>query len=865
MPDVYLFYSIVDSENAGRLRADLVAGGVDVWWDLDILPGQDWEVEIQWALERSKVLVITLSKESLSPSYSYRREVPEVILKHLDRSGEASVIPVRFDPCDPSGIRFGIRSLTEIQHADLFPPERRDAQLLRVITAIRQATGTPDLPKPQPPAELVDEFAKGNVFAYVGAGLSVPMGMPMWKPLTDRLLSWAEGYGLIAEGPLLESLHRTMDEGDSALVADSVVEATRGDQAAERELQEFLRGLYTNPTATPGANHHRLRELGFGAVLTTNFDELLERTFPAQPVFTFRQTEPLLDALSRRRFFILKLYGTFTPPEPVIVSPRQYEDEIVGNLAFAQFMESAFISRTLLFIGASMDGIEAYLRGIRFRGNLSRKHYALVAVTGRAWRAKAESLRRHYQIEVIPYTLNPEHREVDEFLADLLERVLARRRGPEPPAPRRRDPQRLAKVTLTNIGCFDHLDVQLDPHWNILLGDNGVGKSSVLRAVAAALCGRDAQPFADRLLKYGQTSGQIVLMFADGQEHVTELFRTSGEAEVKSPSARLMDTEGWLALGFPALRTVTWRRSRGPQLEEGKKRPNPADLIPLIDGGPDPRTDQLKQWIINVDYRAKKSASDDDRRRYAHLLDEFFRIINHLTGDLRVGFGRIDLERGQVLLTTDEGAVPLEAVSQGTVSLLGWIGVLMQRLYEVYPDVERPHEQFALVLMDEIDAHMHPDWQQRLVPALAELFPNIQFLATTHSPLIVGGMDVKQVVRFERGEDGKVHPIELDPDTTMGRTDQVLTGDLFGLETTLDSATQEAVARYQELLALPSRSAEQDDQLRRLEETLAFRMPPPYESPPQRRALELLQTLLQTHVVTGHTEMQSFQGELLAR
>ena len=44
-------------------------------------------------------------------------------------------------------------------------------------------------------------------------------------------------------------------------------------------------------------------------------------------------------------------------------------------------------------------------------------------------------------------------------------------------------------MTLTNIGPFDHLDLELDPRWNILLGDNGVGKSNVLRAIAAALAG----------------------------------------------------------------------------------------------------------------------------------------------------------------------------------------------------------------------------------------------------------------------------------------------------------------------------------------------------------------------------------------
>lgn len=138
-------------------------------------------------------------------------------------------------------------------------------------------------------------------------------------------------------------------------------------------------------------------------MLTTNFDNILEQTFESKPVYTHLDTESLLEALSARKFFLLKLYGDLERPESVVVSPRQYEDSIVSNLAFSQFMENVFVSRTMFFLGASLEGIEAYLRGIKFRGTLSRQHYALVAVTDSTWRAKAESLKRRYQIEVIPF------------------------------------------------------------------------------------------------------------------------------------------------------------------------------------------------------------------------------------------------------------------------------------------------------------------------------------------------------------------------------------------------------------------------------------------------------------------------------
>ena len=144
-------------------------------------------------------------------------------------------------------------------------------------------------------------------------------------------------------------------------------------------------------------------------------------------------------------------------------------------------------------------------------------------------------------------------------------------------------------------------------------------------------------------------------------------------------------------------------------------------MLPLVAGGPDPRMDDLKQWIVNIDYHTKDE-SNPNRKRYVGLLEEFFRVIGRLTEGLKVQFHKVDLELGQVVLVTDDGRVPLEAVSQGTISLFGWIGVLMQRMYEVYEREERPIEQYALVLIDEIDAHMHPYWQLKLIPLLRRSF-----------------------------------------------------------------------------------------------------------------------------------------------
>jgi hypothetical protein len=781
-PQIYLSHARQDLGDAEEIYRKLSELGFRPWlFEKDVQPGEKWEPRVKQAILNSDLFLPLISENWSRGGYVQKEFAQALAITRKRESDRVFIIPVVIRPV---GIPETIQPYLGVL---LYEEDGWE----RLIRSIGKAFAYQQLPPPEPPEELIQAFAVGDArpFVYVGAGLSAPMGLPLWQPLAKRLLEWAEEQGIIREG-LLESLHQSLDAGDPDLVADSVVEASRSHDLQER-LMSFLRMVFTDQPVSPGPNHRRIRDLRPDGALTTNFDDLLEQTFAGAPVFTHQDTEALLDTLSRRQFFVLKLYGTLERPETVLVAPKQYEDEIVGNLSFSQFMESVFVSRTLLFIGASLEGIEAYLRGIRFRGTLSRQHFALVAVSGTAWKARAESLRRRYQILVVPYTISHDHHEVDHFLNALAARI-HERTGHKAAVVRKRGrlQSRIEQVRLEGIGPFDELTMKLDGRWNILLGNNGVGKSNVLRAVAAALCGRDAQPFADRLIKFGQPAGRVILRTEDGKEFVTRMSRTSSIPLVETYPGRLLDLEGWLALGFPALRTVTWRRTRGPQLDEARTRPNPEDVLPLVVGGADPRVDQLKQWIVDIDYRIK-DRNNRNRDRYARLLEEFFRVIGGLTGGLKVEFGGVDTTSGQVTLLTDDGPVPLEAVSQGTVSLFGWIGVLMQRLYEVYEEEEHPIQHYALVLIDEIDAHMHPAWQLKLIPLLRESFPEVQFIATTHSPLVVCNIGDGAVCRFERDEVTKVVKANRQTERPAGLgVEGLLTSEFFGLHSQLDDETQ---------------------------------------------------------------------------
>ena len=826
---IFLSYARGDEKKVEALYQKLLDAGFKPWMDKkDILPGKRRTSSIEEAIANSDIFLVCLSANSIDEWGTIKTALE--FCKLFD--DEIYLIPVRLEECEVP------EELSDFQWMDLFE-EYGWTRLVEVINRIF----TPSLSPPEPPEDLVQACMESECVLYMGAGLSAQAGYPTWMSFVRGLLDWALENEFV-EKSFGKSLRAAITAEQSDLVADSIVSELQA-KGQEKLLYEYLSGIFLkDPLQLPKA-HHVLKTIPFSAALTTNFDGLLEQTYQdvGTRVYTPEDTEPLLEALTKREFFILKLYGTLERPETVLVAPAQYDDAVAGNLPFSQFMESLFFSRTILFVGASLERIETYLGGIKFRG-AQRQHYALVAVAGSAWQAKADMLRRRYGIQVLPYALSDNHPEVLEFMKKLAQKVKTEteRTGEKEAS------AGYKRVRLENIGPFDNLELELDQRWNILLGNNGVGKSTIIKAIAVGICGRDAQPYADRLIKIGETRGMITLETASGNKYVTELLRTSreGEAEVES-TGRSLKAEGWLAIGFPPLRTVSWERPRGPQLNSGKSRPTTDDLLPLVKSDPDPRLDELKQWIINLDYRIKdERVKKVEDKRYEKLLQEFFLIIGRLTENVTVKFKEVELNTNQIKVITDDGEVPIEAVSQGTTSLIGWIGTLLQRLYEIYGQEDEPREKYALVLIDEIDAHMHPEWQQSLVPNLTELFPNVQFIATTHSPLIVGNSKPCEVFRLRRNEkDSNRVIVERVEEPFQGwRADQILTGPLFGLESTRDLETQKLLMRYTELAARENLSPDERRELEEAANVLKIRIPSSAEREEAREASRMIQQAL---------------------
>jgi predicted ATP-binding protein involved in virulence len=123
--------------------------------------------------------------------------------------------------------------------------------------------------------------------------------------------------------------------------------------------------------------------------------------------------------------------------------------------------------------------------------------------------------------------------------------------------------------------------------------------------------------------------------------------------------------------------------------------------------------------------------------------------------------------------------------------MAAWCGDLLFQITETFQDYKDPLKARGLLLVDEIDLHLHPVWQRRLVSFIRETLPNVQVVVTTHSPLTIhqAGEGELFVLRRVEGHGASISRFEGAPNKLM--LHQLLQSPLFGLET-LDSPQTEA-------------------------------------------------------------------------
>lgn len=394
------------------------------------------------------------------------------------------------------------------------------------------------------------------------------------------------------------------------------------------------------------------------------------------------------------------------------------------------------------------------------------------------------------------------------------------------------------KISLTNIRGFDTVEFSLarpdgqHAGWTVFTGDNGSGKSTLLRAIAIALTGKDTaralQPSFYRWIRDGQHEASIELRVVrvDQDDFLSEGGRLPEKAfgarialkngqkeplvEAALPSGITrknyvtpqrtiwsQDPKGWFSCGYGPFRRVF---GASPEAMRQMVAPATERFVTMFQEAAS--LAEVDQWLRNLSHRSLEARSGAQEQR--DLILEVLRdelMPNQITVD------RIDSDG---LWLRDRNGLQLSwgEMSDGYRAALALMADILRHLIGAYGLKDLTARDAAgrlyfqrsgVVLIDEIDAHLHPEWQREIGFWLKRHFPFVQFIVTTHSPIICQAADPNGLfVLPEPGSGDRPHALPESEyrQVIAARPDTILRTSAFGLQNTRSPRAVAARARY---------------------------------------------------------------------
>ena len=360
------------------------------------------------------------------------------------------------------------------------------------------------------------------------------------------------------------------------------------------------------------------------------------------------------------------------------------------------------------------------------------------------------------------------------------------------------------RVDVENLRCFRKTSVSFLhpdregtrpalPNITLLLGDNGAGKSSLLRAVALTALASVIQssgfvPFSmvrrerQKPFKSSQLSGAFFLHAQDGDgkkaptptvtTHVevrrrgtTELIEVADKQEAFFERMYDDGSPAFLVVGYGATRRIEASDSVDLAARQKQRLLRYQRVAGLFE-------EQVTMIPLNA-WLPKLSRENRGRhKQVVNLLDQLLPEGTSFKGQL---------EGNQYVFEHRGVATPFGAMSDGYRQYAGWISDLLYHVCMGAPSGKKLIENRGIVMIDEIDLHLHPEWQRTVIPTLAKTLPNLQFILTSHSPILVGTLYRENVVVFDQDNTEASIAAPVQREVHGLNADQVLTSPAFGL------------------------------------------------------------------------------------
>ncbi|WP_145515681.1 AAA family ATPase [Yersinia aleksiciae] len=400
-------------------------------------------------------------------------------------------------------------------------------------------------------------------------------------------------------------------------------------------------------------------------------------------------------------------------------------------------------------------------------------------------------------------------------------------------------PYRLEGIVLHDVGVFEHTRFDFPPiecaeqdeekaEIHLFTGSNGCGKSTLLYALAAIFQPGEANALIRRRFKSQLSTIDFCFAGLAGsyraatQENITS--NVFGDAQlvfgdpinysIKNSHSSLL-IKNTAAYFDPSVQYSSRTFDFAAFAYSGQRSPNSnftLSAIQQITNSPFEnalsfdqtiRPGVLTQWIANNRTQAalaRDEGMDEEAERYDLALLRISQFIKAIC-ELEIVF-RLQRSPLTVALNIDGQNVHFDVLPDGLKSIICWVADLALRLEAIPWQQQRDiFAQPIILFLDEVDIHLHPKWQRRILPAIQKLLPNAQVFVSTHSPFVVGSVEDAWVYRLPNPQrniclDSSVAETITPTHSAAGKSYQLILEEVFGIEEQFDVETESLLSEF---------------------------------------------------------------------
>lgn len=354
---------------------------------------------------------------------------------------------------------------------------------------------------------------------------------------------------------------------------------------------------------------------------------------------------------------------------------------------------------------------------------------------------------------------------------------------------------KIRSLTLKHIGVFEDETIVFPEkkekdkaEIHILTGQNGTGKTTILQALASKML--EIKPFVEfkplissdfknnfkKRWNHENCQGEHgKVVFDNGEELIfstitflppytlyddTDFGKTVSERQQKVYQATLKEYANSYVCHFVAFAYSSYRFIEHEENVETKDKPqyNPLEKALEFDKSFTQNDYTLNQWLaVNSSKRALARESGDIKgvERFDKNIKNIELIIQEITGK-SIKFETVYDTNIKIVANVEGKKLDFDLLPDGLRSLISWIGDLLMRMDALKWENDLPvFEREFILFLDEIEVHLHPSWQRKVLPVVQKLFKNAQIFITTHSPFIVNSIDGAYIYELKLNADGK--------------------------------------------------------------------------------------------------------------